>query len=152
MSSHGKGLLQREAKKISAAVSKFLIFSGPVLDPKHLYDAKKLDSFLWSLEVQGKKPTTQHAKLCRVKQGLTYVNLSLDPAETVNAEKCVTIISNWITTLGKEARRLKRVHLEELSDKGSTFMTEIERFAKSEQMTRSLTKIVERITKGQPGR
>ena len=69
LSHHGKGRSQKKAKQISAAVLEFIAFSGPVLDPKHLYDAKKLDNFLRSLEVQGKKPTTQHAKLCRVKQG-----------------------------------------------------------------------------------
>ena len=90
MSQHGKGRSQRG----SETDIRYLAFSGPVLDPKHLYDAKKLDSFLRSLKVQGNKLTTQHAKLCRVKQGLTYVNLSLDPTETVNAEKCITIISN----------------------------------------------------------
>ena len=54
-------------------------------------------------------------------------------------------LSFLISTIGKEARRLKIVHFEELSDKGSTSLTEIERF---EQMTRSLTKYVERIKKG----
>lgn len=145
MSRHGKGRSEREAKQISAVVSQFLAFSGPVLDPKHLYNAKKLDSFLRSLELQGKKPTTQHAKLSRVKQGLMYVNLSLDPEESGKAEKCLTLMSNWMSAIGKEAKRLKRVNLEDMS---TASMSDIERFAKCEKMTSLLKETVQKIEKG----
>ena len=143
-SRHGKGRSEREANQISSAVSQFLSFAG--LDPTHLYDAKKLDSFLTHLEAQGKKTSTQHATLCRVKQGLTYVNLILDPTETIKAEKCLTLICNWLSTLGKEARRVKRVHLEEISDRSSSVsMSEIERFARSKEMMRSMQTAVNNI-------
>ena len=58
--------------------------------------------------------------MCRVKQGLTYVNLNLDPTDTIKAQECLTLVSNWLSTLGKEARRVKRVHLEEMSDRSSS--------------------------------
>ena len=136
LSRHGKGRSEREANQISSAVSQFLSFADPaVLDPTHLYNATMLDRFLRHLETQGKKASTQHATLCRVKQCLTYVNLTLDPAETIKAEKCLTLISNWLSTLGKEARRAKRVHLEEMCDRSSSVsMSEIERFSRSEKM------------------
>lgn len=147
MSQHGKGRSEREANQISSAVSQFLSFAGPaVLDPTHLYDAKKLDSFLTHLEAQGKKTSTQHATLCSVKQGLTYVNLILDPTETIKAEKCLTLICNRLSTLGKEARRVKRVHLEEMSDRSSSVsMSEIEHLARSKEMTRSMQTAVHNI-------
>ena len=108
MSRHGKGRSEKEAKQISAAVSQFLGFSGPELDPKHLYDARKLDTYLQSLEHQDQKATTQHSKLCRIRQGLMYANLSLEPSESVKADRCLALISNWLSTIGKEARKSKR--------------------------------------------
>lgn len=149
VSRHGKGRSEREAVQISHAVSEFLFSSGPVLDVAHLYDAKKLDKFLSSLEAQNKKPSTQHAKLCRIKQGLMYVHLSLDPAKTVQAEKCLTLIGNWLSTLGKEARKMKRAHLEDMSDRGSASMTEIERFTRSTEMANSLRTLVQRTKAGE---
>ena len=130
-SRHGKGRTEREAHQISSEVSKFLSFPGPTLDPKKLYDVQILDKYLKMLESGGRKATTQHSILCRVKQGLTYVNLSLDPVETLKAEKCLKLISNWLSTLGKEARRTKRANLEDLSDRGVASMREIERCAHS---------------------
>ena len=146
-SRHGKGRSEREANQISSAVSQFLSFSGPaVLDATHLYDPKRLDRFLRHLEAQGKKASTQHATLCRVKQGFTYVNLNLDPTETIKAQKCLTLVSNWLSTLGKEARRVNRVHLQEMSDRSSSVsMSEIERFARSEVMMRLMQMTVKTI-------
>ena len=131
MSRHGKGRLEKEAKQISAPVSKFLEFSGPELDPKHLYDERKLDTFLQSLEHQGQKATTQHSKLCRIKQGLMYANLSLEPSESVKADRCLTLISNWLSTIGKEARKSKGAQLEDMSPSS---MADIDKFATSEKM------------------
>ena len=129
-------------------MSKFLSFAGPTLDTKKLYDVQILDKYLKMLESGGRKATTQHSILCRVKQGLTYVNLSLDPVETLKAEKCLKLNSNWLsTTLGKEARRTKRANLEDLSDKGAASMSEIERFAHSSDMKSFLHQTVKRAKK-----
>ena len=147
-SRHGKGRSEREASQICSAVSQFLSFAGPELDPNHLYNVQKLDGFLRNMESQGKKPSTQHAKLCRIKQAVTYVNLSLDPTETVKAEKCLTLISNWLSTLGKEARRVKRTHLEEMSERGRSSMCEIDHFVQNERMKRSMLAAVESRAKG----
>ena len=138
MSRHGEGRSEREAKQISSEVTKFLYFSSPTLDPSNLYNVKKLDNYLKSLEGQGRAAGTQHAILCRVKQGLAYVNLSLEPEETLKAEKCSKLISNWLATLGKEARRVKLIHLEDISDKADTHMSEIELFSMNKAMTSSL--------------
>ena len=150
MSRHGKGRSEREAKTISSEVAKFLQFSSPTLDPSNLYNVEKLDGYLKSLEGQGKAATTQHAILCRVKQGLAYVDLSLEPEETLKAEKCRKFIANWLATLGKEARRVKRSHLEDISDKaaGATHLSEIERFSRSNTMITSLHNAVEKAKKG----
>ena len=37
-------------------------------------------------------------------------------AETIKAEKCLSLISNWLSTLGKG----RRVHLEEMFDRSSS--------------------------------
>ena len=55
-----------------------------------------------------------HARLCRVKQGLTYLNFSLDTTETVKANKCLAFIANWSATLRKQAREVKRTMLEDM--------------------------------------
>ena len=49
---------------------------------------------------------------------------------------------------GKEARRVKRTHLEEMSERGSTSMSEIERFVQNERMKRSMLAAVESRAKG----
>ena len=129
VSRHGKRRSDKKAKQLSVQVSKFLRFASPVLDPKHLYDAQLLDRYLKALEDEGKKASTQHGILCRIRQGLNYVNLSLNPDETVKAEKCSQLISNWLSTLGKGARRVKRNRLDDISDKAQPNLTEIEHFA-----------------------
>ena len=58
------------------------------------------------------------------------------------------LIANWLATLGKEARRVKRIHLEDISDKADTQMSEIERFSTNEAMTTSLYNAVEKAKKG----
>ena len=148
MSRHGKGQSKREAKQISSEVAKFLYFSSPTLDTSNLYNVKRLGNYLKSLEGQGRASSTQHAILCRVKQGLAYVNLSLEPEETLKAEKCSKLISNWLATLGKEARRVKRIHLKDICDKADTNMSEIECFSMNKAMTTSLYNAVEKAKKG----
>ena len=148
MSRHGKGRSEREAKQISSDVAKFLYFSSPTLDPSNLYNVKKLDNYLKYLEGQDRAASTQHAILCRIKQGLAYVNLSLGSEETLKAEKCSKLIANWLATLGKEARRVKRIHLEDISDKADTRMSEIERFSMNKAMATSLYNAVEKAKKG----
>ena len=148
-SRHGKGRSEREARQISIEVAKYLKFSGPIPNPQDLYNASKLDQYLKYLEKQGKKPSTQHAILCRVKQGLAFVYLSLDPTETLHAEKCLKLICNWMSTLGKEARRAKRVHLEDMADKGAASMTAIEEFCRSQEMCKALSSAVEKAKKGE---
>ena len=86
ISHHGRGQTEREARKNSVDVAKFLNLSGPFAKP---HNPNKLDEYMKYLEKQGKKASIQHAILCRIKQGLAYVNLSLDTAETVKAEKCM---------------------------------------------------------------
>ena len=141
-SRHGKSRSENGAKAICMAVLKYLSFAGTELNPANLYNPQIIDSYLNALEHQEKKATTQHATLCRIKQGLAFVNLSLDTTETTKAEKCLTLITNWLSALGKEARR---INLEEISEKGSASLTEIERFAKCSEMSVSLRKVVGKI-------
>lgn len=148
-SRHGRSRTEREARQISVEIAKYLNFSGPLAKPHNLYDPTKLDKYLKYLEKQGKKASTQHAILCRIKQGLSYVNLSLDPAETVKAEKCMTFMNNWISALGKEARRVNRIHLEDMSDNVSSSMTTIDEFCRSEEMCQALNSAVGKVKKGE---
>ena len=105
---HGKGRSIQEANQISAQVLKYLRFASLTLQPAHLYNPQILNHYMKTLDDQGKKPSTQHGILCRLEQGLTYVNLTLDHQETVKAEKCSQLISHWLSTLGKEAKRVKQ--------------------------------------------
>lgn len=147
-SRHGKHRSKREANAISSAVSKYLAFAGPTLDLVNLYNVEKLDHYLKALEGQGCKASTQQAILCRVKQGLTYVHLLLDHAETLKAEKCLKLIANWLSTLGKEARWAKWIRLEDMVDNPGEEMTEIERFSHSDEINHSIQKAVNKVKKG----
>ena len=145
-SRHGKRRSEREANQICSAVSRYLSFASPAeLDPQNLYNIQKLDTYLRNMEVQGMKASTQHAALCRLKQGLTYVNLSLDPQETVRAEKCLTLLTNWLLTLAKEARVAKRTHLEDMQ---SPSFSKIDHFTTSEMMVQNLKSAVVKLRKG----
>ena len=104
------------------------------------------------LDTSGKSATSQHATLCCLKQGLNYRTLSLDPVDMSRAKRCLTLISNWLSALGKEARRAKRAHLEDLSSAGSSSvatMSAIENFATSREMVDTLNVTVSRIKKSE---
>ena len=74
-----------------------------------------MNSYVDHLQESGKSATSQHATLCRLKQGLSFHTLSLESVDVPRAERYLTLISNWLSALGKEARRAKRDHLEEMS-------------------------------------
>ena len=71
-----------------------------------------------------------------------YVNLNLDATETVKAEKCLSRVSNWITSIGKEARRTKIVGLEKMADQGLALMGGIDEFCTSAVMMSMLDRAV----------
>ena len=149
-SRHGKGRSQKEANAIVSAVSKYLSFAGSTLKPANLYSPHHLDRYLRSLERQGQKPSTQHALLCRLKQALEYMDLSLDSTESLKAAKCIKVLTNWMSTLGKEARKMKRIHLEDMSEEtGQQSMSEIERFCHNEVMQSTLQKALKKKKKGE---
>ena len=115
-SKHGRGKSEREARQIPNTVSAYLFFADNAdLNPRHLADALKMNSYLDHLQESGKSATSQHATLCRLKQGLSFHTLSLKSVDVPRAERCLTLISNWLSALGKEARRAKRDHLEDMS-------------------------------------
>lgn len=67
---HWNSRTEREATQISVKVSKYLTFCGPPFSQQHLYDPSKLNQYQKRQEKEGKKASTQHAILCRIKQGL----------------------------------------------------------------------------------
>ena len=131
-----------EAQQITRVVAHYLSFAGPKIDPRNLYNAVQLNAYLQSIEADESKPTTMHARLCRLKQGLTYLNFSLDPTETVKATKCLGLIANWSATLGKQAREAKRTMLEDMP---TAPMTDIDAFAGSATMRAILDNTVASI-------
>lgn len=147
-SRHGKGRSQREAKQIVSEVARYLHFCNPKLDPTNLYNPVKLDHYMRKLERDRKKATTQHSILYRVRQGLTYIILKLDSCETIKAQKCLSLVGNWIVSLGKEARRMKRVQLEDMANKGAASMSGIEQFCRSTEMIGELDIAVQRSKEG----
>lgn len=79
---------------------------------------------------------------------LNYLILSLDHPETTKAEKCPTLIGNWISALGKEARRVSRANLEDMAEKGSSSMSGIDQFCRCGEMHQMLNKAVRDAMKG----
>ena len=146
-SRHGKSRTPAEAKAISSEVMKYFRFCGPVLDTTNLYNPIKLEGYLRSLEAE-KKATTQYSIVCRLRQGIRYVQLGLDTSETVKADKCLLFVANWISAIGKEARQAKRINLEEMADRGAAPMGGIDDFCKSEEMVKSLDLMVQKANGG----
>ena len=142
-SRHGKGRSQGEAKQVAAEARKYLQFCGPVLDATNLYNPLKLNQYLTQLE-STKKASTQYSVLCRLRHRIQFVNLGLDSGETMKAEKCLTLVANWIAAIGKEVRRTRRIHLEDMSDKGPVPISTIDDFCQSPVMTKRLDTAVRR--------
>lgn len=133
----------------AAQVLKHLRLAGSTLRPAHLYNPQILNHYMKTLDDQGKKASTQHGILCRIKQGLTHVNLTLDHQETVKAEKCSQLICHWLSVLGKEVKRVKQKNLEDISDALETNLTENSPFATSQTMTSLLRLVTERAKREQ---
>ena len=153
-SRHGRGRLEKEARQISNTVSAYLSFAQKAnLNPSHLADALKMSTYLDHLQESGKSATSQHATLCRLKQGLSFHALSLEPADVPRAERCLTLISNWLSALGKEARRAKRDHLEDMSasagGSSAATMSAIETFSNNQEMVETLQTTVRSVKKGE---
>ena len=71
-----------------------------------------MDTHLSHLEGEVKS-ATQNAKLNRIRQGITYLMLSLDPTDLLKAEWVIELIKNWSSVLVKEARQENRTTLED---------------------------------------
>ena len=71
---HHKGVLG--CRQIPNTVSAYLSFADNAdLNPRHLADALKMNSYVDHLQESGKSATSQHATLCRLKQGLSFHTL-----------------------------------------------------------------------------
>ena len=149
-SRHGRGCSEGEAKVITSAVSKYLSFAGPTLESANLYNINHLDEYLKAMEVQKRKPGTQYSFLCRLKQALAYVDITLDSVESLKAAKSMTVINNWIKRVGKEMRKHRRNRLEDMSEAGrEQSMGDIHHFATSDEMQLELQRVIEKIQRGQ---
>ena len=117
-SRHGRSRSKNGANQITAEVSRFLYFAEPsYLQENLLLNAEVMDGgYLKALENAGTSPSTQNAKLCRLRPAIEYLSLRLDPKALPQVAKLKDVMKNWISVLEKEARRQNRISLEEASE------------------------------------
>ena len=130
-------------------VARYLLSCSPRINPKFLYNTNTMDNYLSQLKKTGKTATSQHATLCRLRQGIGFIYMGLTWEHSLTAKKCLKTVSNWISTLGKRARADKRVSLEEMSERPSKGLQNINSFAQNEQMVTLLQRTVQRKSKGE---
>lgn len=84
---HGRKRIEKEAKQICQEVNRYLIFAHPeALDHHQLLDGSRMDAYLTSLEASV-RPSTVSAKVCRLRQGLEFLSLSLEPTDHQKAQQ-----------------------------------------------------------------
>ena len=116
-SRHGKGRSPSEAAQISAEVSRYLFFSEKKkLDKNLLLNAEVMNAYLREVERSGLTPSTERAKLNRLRSSIEFLCLGLDTEHLPQVAKIKQILSNWISVLGKEAKIRNRIALEEASE------------------------------------
>ena len=103
-SRHGRSRSEREARQICNDVNRYLYFASPeALRLEFLLDGSKLHQYLKTLEpvVQ---PSTQNAKLNRIRQGIHFLALNLDAAGLFEVQRVEGLIKNWSAVLAKSSR------------------------------------------------
>lgn len=101
ISRHGRSRSHSEAKQICNDVSRYLYFASPeALKENLLLDSVKLNSYLQSLE-QTVQPSTQNAKLNRIRQGIHFLSLGLNTANLPKVQRVERLIKNWSAVLAK---------------------------------------------------
>ena len=115
ISRHGKSRSHAEALRISREISRYLYFAFPQgLSESRLLDVSCLDRYLKFLEESGLQPSTQNAKLCRLRQGVDFLSLGLDDSVLPKVEQAKHFMKNWASVIGKQARMINRRHLEDI--------------------------------------
>ena len=79
-----------------------------------------MDRYLQCIE-KNVESSTQNSKLNRVRQGVSFSAVSLGPEDLLRVQQIEAQIKNWSSVLGKEARRVNRARLEDLSEKPIEF-------------------------------
>lgn len=148
-SRHGRGRSAKEARQICSEVSRYLFYADRShLQEGMLLNAVLLDNYLSSLEGEV-KASTQNAKLNRIRQGISYLTLSLDQADLPKAERVFGLIRNWAGVLATKARRDNRERLEDKSEQPAEF-GEIDKYVQCQAFHRLHSKAVESVKKGTP--
>ena len=97
---------QSEAAQISAEVSRYLFSAQPAsLDQHLLLNAEAMNTYLTTIERAGLNPSTEKAKLNRLRSAIDFISLEVRAKDMPLVEKIRGILKNWINVLGKEARR-----------------------------------------------
>ena len=95
-------------------MSRYLLYSEKgTLDKNLLLNAEVMNSYLKEVENSGLTPSTERAKLNRLRSGIDFICLGLDAALLPQVAKIKQILSNWLSVLGKEANVRNRIALEE---------------------------------------
>ena len=109
-SRHAKGRSAGEAAQISAEVNRYLFFSEKSkLDQNLLLNAEVMNSYLKEVESSGLTPSTERAKLNRLRSGIDFTCLGLDAVHLPQVAKIKQVLT-------KEAKKRNRIALEEASE------------------------------------
>ena len=116
-SKHGRSRSKSEAQQICLETGRFLYHSNSSsIDEMALVDAGALDAYLTALERHGASSSTLSAKVARLRVALEFLSLKIDSQFLPEVDRMKTFLKNWGSVYGKEARRLNRERLEDLSE------------------------------------
>ena len=148
-SRHGRNRSEREARQICTDVSKYLYFASPeALKQELLLDSSKLNNYLKTLEPDV-QPSTQNAKLNRIRQGLHFLALSLDASGLLEVQRVEGLIKNWSAVLAKSSRVANRERLEDKSEEPLNF-GDVESFVSSKEFHQLARRLVSDAKHGRP--
>lgn len=139
-SRHGKSRSTKEAKQVSREVSRYLYFANATeLRKELLLEPNTMDRYLQMVQSRV-GPSTQNSKLCRLRQGITFLSLRLDARDLPNATRMEVLMKAWCSSIGKEARKQNRNKLEEKSEEPVDF-GDIDSFVKCHALHQLASKL-----------
>ena len=140
---------EKEARQISADVSRYLYFARPeALHEEYLIDSQKMNEYLQSLE-PALKPSTQNAKLNRIRQGIHFLALRLDSTGLLEVQRVEGLIKNWSAVLARSARTANRERLEDKSGEPADF-GDVDAFLASSHFHRLSKGLIADVKAGKP--
>ena len=88
-------------------------------------------------------------ELNRIRQGVHFLSLELEKADLHQNKRIDKLIKNWAAVLGKEARRVNRERLEDLSEQPVSF-GDVDQLVGCKELAQLFCKLVEEAKRGKP--